>query len=309
MSRVAIVVVTYNSASVIGPCLDALQDGTVQNLDAEIVVVDNASDDETRDRVAARGIRLIANMTNGGFAAAVNQGVRATTAPLVLLLNPDAVLVRGLDVLEAEFLNPETGAAGGLLTDAAGCPQAGFMVRSLPGPTALVFEVLGINSLFPSNKVNWHYRCLGYSPVTPAFVEQPAGAFLMFRRTVWERLGGFDERFFPVWFEDVDFCVRIKEAGFRIRYNPVAVAKHTGAHSVGTLPLAIRERYWYGSLLKYAAKHYPPIAFGSVCGAVALGAVLRAVRVYPRYGFKAVAVYGAVCRLALGHLWRGRGAV
>ena len=131
----------------------------------------------------------------------------------------------------------------------------------------------------------------------------------MFRRIIWERLAGFDERFFPVWFEDVDFCARVKQTGFQVRYNPVAVAKHTGAHSVGTLPLEIREGYWYGSLLKYAAKHYPPIAFGSVCAAVAFGAVLRAVRVYPRYGFNAVVVYGAVCRLALGHLWRGRGVV
>jgi len=308
MSRVAIVVVTYNSASVIGACLDALRNAALQSLDAEIVVVDNSSQDNSRDEVVRRGIRLIANKTNVGFAAAVNQGVRATTAPLVLLLNPDAVLVGGLDALEAEFLNPETGAAGGLLTDSGGAPQAGFMVRNLPHPAALILEVLGINSLFPRNPVNWHYRCLGISPVTAAFVEQPAGAFLMFPRDVWEQLGGFDERFFPLWFEDVDFCARIKQAGFRLRYNPVAVAKHTGAHSIGNLPLEIRERYWYGNLLKYAAKHYPPIAFGSVCLAVAFGAVLRAVRVYPRYGFNAVVVYGAVCRLALGQLWR-RGRV
>ena len=109
-------------------------------------------------------IRLIANPANVGFAAAVNQGVRATTAPLVLLLNPDAVLVRGLDALEADLLDPETGAVGGLLIDSAGVPQAGFMARNLPTSTALIFEVLGINSFFPRNPVNWHYRCLGLRP-------------------------------------------------------------------------------------------------------------------------------------------------
>ena len=132
MSRVAIVIVTFNSASQIGPCLDS-----VQNLDAEIVVVDNASEDCTRDEITARQIPPIANTANVGFATAVNQGVRATTAPLVLLLNPDAVLVGGLDALEAEFLDPQTGAAGGLLTDAAGSPQAGFMARNLPKPVTL----------------------------------------------------------------------------------------------------------------------------------------------------------------------------
>jgi GT2 family glycosyltransferase len=301
MSRVAIVIVTYNSASEIGACLDALK-----NCEAEIVVVDNASQDATGNEVSRRGVRLIANRKNLGFAAGVNLGVRATTAPLVLLLNPDAVLVRGLEALEAEFLDPRVGAAGGMLTSPGGKPQAGFMARNLPTPTALSFEVLGMNAIFPRNPVNWHYRCLGLSPVTPSLVEQPAGAFLMFPRNVWERLGGFDERFFPVWFEDVDFCLKIKQIGLLIRYNPAAVAQHAGAHSVSSLPLEVRERYWYGSLLKYAEIHYRPAAFVSVCGSVCVGAVFRAVREFPRNGFKAVEVYGAVCRLALGHLLHGR---
>jgi hypothetical protein len=143
-------------------------------------------------------------------------------------------------------------------------------------------------------------------PVTPGRVEQPAGAFLMFPRNVWERLGGFDERFRPVWFEDVDFCARVKQAGFFARYNPAAVAVHAGAHSVGTLPLEIREQYWYGSLLEYAAKHYPTAAFRLVCCSVTLGAVGRGVRGCARLGFKAVAIYGAVCRLAVGRLFAAR---
>jgi GT2 family glycosyltransferase len=305
MARVAVVIVTWNSASEIGPCLDALR-----SLDGvEIVVVDNASQDSTRAEVAARKAGLIANDSNRGFAAAVNQGVRATTAPLVLLLNPDAILQCGLAALEAEFNDPKTGAAGGLLTDAQGVPQTGFMARNLPTPAALIFEVLGINSLWPRNFVNWHYRCLGLDPVTPGLVEQPAGAFLMFPRQVWERLGGFDERFRPVWFEDVDFCARLKRSGLFVRYNPLAVAIHAGAHSVGTLPLEIRERYWYVSLLEYAAKHYPTAAFRLVCCAVTLGALCRGVRGYTRHGTKAVVIYGAVCRLALGRLFAARSPV
>jgi GT2 family glycosyltransferase len=302
MYRVAIVIVTHNSASAIGDCLDALK--PLEGV--EILVVDNASQDGTTAEVSARGIRLIANQSNAGFAGAVNQGVKATIAPLVLLLNPDAILMHGIEALEAEFHDPNAGAAGGMLLGPTGSPQAGFMVRNLPTPTALIFEILAINRLWPRNRANWHYRCLGLDPVNPAFVEQPAGALLMFPRRVWEQLNGFDESFWPVWFEDVDFCARIKQARLTVRYNPLTAAKHTGAHSVRSLPLEIRERYWYGSLLKYAAKHYPPLTYRLVCGAVALGAAVRAVGGWPRNGLKAVIVYGAVCRLALGHMVRGR---
>src|ERR1041385_8846717 len=106
MSRVAIVVVTYNSALQIGSCLDSLQ--SVE--DVEIVVVDNASSDSTLKEVERRRVRFIANPTNAGFAAAMNQGVRATAAPLILLLNPDACLQRGLASL-AEDLDDQIGRA------------------------------------------------------------------------------------------------------------------------------------------------------------------------------------------------------
>jgi GT2 family glycosyltransferase len=314
MPRVAIVIVTYNSASEIGGCLDALlrmdplegMDASAGMLGIETLVVDNASADTTRELVTGRGVRLIANPLNAGFAAAVNQGVRATSAPLVLLLNPDAHLERGLHHLTALFDDPATAAAGGMLTGPDGRPQTGFMARNLPTPLALIFESLGINALWPGNPVNWHYRCLGMDPVTPQLVEQPAGAFLMFSRKIWHRVGGFDERFWPLWFEDVDFCTRLRRTGLNVYYNPNAVARHTGGHSISTLLVEIRERYWYGSLLEYASKYYRPIAYRAVCLAVLSGAAFRAIRGFPRDGLKAFAVYGAVCRLAAGRFFRLR---
>lgn len=300
MPRVAIVIVTHNSASEIGGCLDALRGLS----EVEVLVVDNASADTTVDEIVLRGTRLIANSKNAGFAAAVNQGVRATNAPLVLLLNPDAHLVSGLDALAARLENPETGAVGGMLIGDDGNPQRGFMARNLPTPTTLVFEVLGINRLWPRNPLNWHYRCLGLSPMTAAQVDQPAGAFLMFSRAAWETVGGFDERFWPLWFEDVDFCARLKCVGFRAYYDPKGIAKHSGSHSIRALPLENRERYWYGSLLGYAEKHYRSSALRGVCGAVVIGALIRAVTAYPRIGLKAFAVYGGVIGLALGRVFR-----
>ena len=304
MPRVAIVIVTHNSGAEIGGCLDALQGLT----EVEVLVVDNASADSTRNEVALRGTRLIANSTNAGFAAAVNQGVRSTTAPLVLLLNPDAHLVHGLDALATRLETPGTGAVGGMLIGDDGKPQNGFMARNLPTPATLIFEVLGMNRLWPRNPLNWHYRCLAISPMTTAQVDQPAGAFLMFSRTAWETVGGFDERFWPIWFEDVDFCARLKSAGFRTYYDPQGVAKHSGSHSVRTLSLENRERYWYGSLLGYAEKHYRSSAFRGTCGAVAVGALFRAVAAFPRVGLKAFAVYGGVIGLAFGRFFRSGGS-
>jgi GT2 family glycosyltransferase len=274
MNDTAIVIVTHNSASQIGACLDAaLATG------ADIVVVDNHSRDQTCGVVRRLQIRLIANAENLGFAAAVNQGFRATRAPFVLLLNPDAVLLSAIEPLRRQCALPGVGAAGGQLTGPDGRPQAGFVVRRLPTPPALCLEVLGINRLWPRNPVNWRFRCfdLDLKKQNPVVVEQPAGAFLMVRRDAWERLGGFDERFHPLWFEDVDFCYRMKAAGLKVFYVPEAVAKHEGAHSIRTLGVEERQIYWYGSLLEYAAKHYAPFARKSVCASVMVGSALRSV--------------------------------
>jgi len=294
MPRVAIVIVTHNSAAEIGGCLDALR-----HEDAEIVVVDNASKDETGSEISKRAVRLIANPSNAGFAAAVNQGVRATTAPFVLLLNPDAHLLEGLEEMTTFAEESAAAAVGGKLIDKTGQPQAGFMARSLPTPGALIFEVLGVNRMWPRNPVNWNYRCMGLDVDAVTRVEQPAGAFLMFTRRAWEAVGGFDESFWPIWFEDVDFCARLNASGFCTYYYPKAVAVHAGAHSIDELAFEQRERYWYGSLLEYAAGHFSWLAFQTICATVALGAVLRAAKGFPHLKFKAFAVYGGIVGLAL----------
>ncbi|MGD0363340.1 MAG: glycosyltransferase family 2 protein [Bryobacteraceae bacterium] len=270
MREAGIVVVTHESEAEIGDCLDrALRTG------AEIVVVDNASTDHTCREVAARGVRIIANPENRGFAAAVNQGIRALDTPFVLLLNPDARLETDIEALIACCRQPGVAGAGGKLVDCFGIPQAGFAVRSLPSPTALICEVLLLNRMWARNPVNWHYRCLGFDFSTARDVEQPAGAFLMIRREVWRELDGFDERFYPLWFEDVDFCWRSRQAGYRMRYTPDAVAKHTGGHSLAKISLENRQLYWYRSLLGFAAKHYCSSTARIVCAAVFLGSIPR----------------------------------
>ena len=295
MAEIGIVIVAYNSAAEIGVCLDAaLRSG------ADIVVVDNASSDGTLAEVARRNVRSIANATNRGFAAAVNQGFAALAGcSYVLLLNPDAELMTTLDPLRDACAQPGIAAGGGCLLDAAGRPQIGFMVRRFPTPAALVCEALLINRLWPGNPINRRYRELDFDPAVAREVEQPAGALLMVRHSVWRDTGGFAEEFFPLWFEDVDFCRRVANRGDRLIYVPEVVAKHTGAHSISHLTVEMRRFYWYGSLLRYSARHFGPTAFRVVCLAVVTGSLPRMIAesVFQR-SLRPVGVYAKVVRFA-----------
>ena len=276
---VAAVIVTYNSADVINSCLEAL---SKMSPETTTVLVDNASSDNTVDLARARGgVRLIANAENRGFAAATNQGEKEAGPPhageseFILLLNPDVELLTAVDQLSESARRH--GLAAGRLVDHAGRTQAGFTLRRFPTPAALVCELFGINRLWPSNPVNRQYRYLDRDLDQPALVEQPAGAFLMVRRDVWKELSGFDEQFYPVWFEDVDFCRRAVDAGYHIAYVPSVIGRHEGGHSVGSIPEGRRATYWCVSLLRYGAKHFQPGAFRWICAAVALSSVPRMV--------------------------------
>jgi len=298
MNRIAAVVITHNSEREIGPCLDALPRGL------QVVVVDNASQDGTLAEIVGRSdVHLIANPWNRGFAAAANQGIAAVDSPCVLLLNPDVELIEGLDSLAAECAQPKVAAAGAKLVGRDGRPQKGFMFRRFPTPPALAFEVLGLNRLWPGNPVNRRYRCLDADPDLAADVEQPAGACLMIRRTVWRELGGFDEAFRPVWFEDVDFLKRAAAAGYRVRFVPSATAKHAGGHSVAQVPSGLRQLYWYGNLLMYAARHFSRTGRSVVCLALILGSVIRAIsETVCSLSLRPVSTYAQVFRLAVVQL-------
>ncbi len=301
MRRTGVVVVTYNSAEVIERCLDSCSD-------LPVVVVDNASGDNTCALIRGKTrVTLIANTRNLGFATAVNQGVAALDTDLVLLLNPDTQLTSRIDELAQACSEPGTGIASGRLINEAGELQAGFTVRRFPTPLTLAWEVLGINRLVPWNPVNRRYRCLDLDLNRSGEAEQPAGAFLMFRREVWQRLGGFDTQFHPLWFEDVDFCKRAAELGLKIRYVAEVTARHQGGHSIAGLGWECREVYWYVSLLKYASKHFRPSGYRGVTAAVMLGSLLRtAVEMVRRRSFRPIRVYGKIGRLAGRSLISGR---
>jgi GT2 family glycosyltransferase len=169
------------------------------------------------------------------------------------------------------------GLAAGQLTWADGTPQSGFTIRRFPTPVTLVLETLGVNRIWRNNPWNRRYRYLDRDLDQDGPVEQPAGAFLMTRRDVWEQLGGLDEDFHPIWFEDVDFCRRAALAGVPIQYLASVKATHLGGQSVKKLDASMRELYWYVSLIKYAAKHFPVGPVRWVCGAVMISTVPRVI--------------------------------
>jgi N-acetylglucosaminyl-diphospho-decaprenol L-rhamnosyltransferase len=267
--------VTHNSAEAIGPCLEAFAPE-----DCEIVVVDNASQDATVQRVeefvAWRELRLLAHQSNLGFAAAANLGARETSGDILLLLNPDAIAEPGaVNALLQCMESSGAAAAGGALLQNDGQPARGFAFRRLPTLATLLCETLLVNQLWPRNPVNRRYRCLDADYSQPQQVEQPAGACLAVTRAAWNELGGFDEQFFPVWFEDVDLCKRLLERGRRIVYCPTARFRHSGAHSVSKLSFRDRQVFWYANMLRYARKHFTPGQVRILRAGIVAGMVLR----------------------------------
>jgi N-acetylglucosaminyl-diphospho-decaprenol L-rhamnosyltransferase len=258
MPRCTAIIVTYNSADHIEACLMALASQS-----CDIVVVDNASHDDTVARVQALAARiplqLIKVSRNIGFAGGVNHGARAASGEVLLILNPDAVAEpMAVESLMECLTRSGAAAAGGALLDSDGQPARGFAFRRLPTLSNLMFEALLINQLWSGNPVNRRYRCLDADHSQEQEIDQPAGACMAVTRTAWEEAQGMDTQFFPVWFEDVDFCARLRASGAKIMYCPAARFRHVGAHSVGQLEFGDKQMFWYANMLRYARKHFAP---------------------------------------------------
>ncbi len=312
---VSAIIVTFHSDQVIDACLDALSTMAPEVIP---IVLDNGSamdhpGDTTVAHLRAKAlqkpkIQWVENTENRGFAGAVNQGVRLATAGVTatpagddpdyfLILNPDANLTSPIQPLVDAAR--EHGIAAGRLTDAQGHTQAGFTIRRLPSAITLCFEMFGLNRLWKSNPVNRRYRYLDRDLNQPGPVEQPAGAFLLVRSDVWQALGGFDEGFYPLWFEDVDFCRRAQAAGYRIEYLPSVTANHAGGHSLVRLSFGRRAVYWCASLLRYAAKSFKPAACRWLCVVVIVSSIPRMlVGMLGERNLKPVSAYLEIVRFA-----------
>lgn len=254
MTRLSVVIVTYNSIDHIGACLDALARHPPR-VDHEVVVVDNASPDGTAAAVRRRwpAIRVIDAGGNVGFARGSNIGIRQTDGTLVLLLNPDAAVRRGaVDALVAVLeATPDAAASGPRLVDERGRPELSF--GRMIGPLAELRQkalVRGSQRGLPF--VRGYVDRLTRRPQE---VDWVSGACLLVRRADAEAVGLLDERYF-MYAEDVDFCAAIRARGRKVLFTPAAEVVHVRGRSAASIP-AVTEAAYRRSQLAFYAKHHP----------------------------------------------------
>jgi GT2 family glycosyltransferase len=269
----------------------------------ELIVVDNASADGSADMVARDfpAVRLIRHDTNAGFAGGVNLARRHACGERLLLLNPDvdATLPAIDELIAALNRDGRIAAVGGRLVDEDGTPQRGFNVRRFPTLATFAVDLLLIDHLWPDNPVSRRYLARDLPPDLALDVDQPAAACLMLRASVFDEVGGMDERFHPAWFEDVDLCKRIKGAGYRVRYEPRATFIHRGGVAKETLGLGAFSLAWYRNMTRYARKHHGAIGWLIVKALIVTGMLLRIAASALRGDRAATRAFAAVLRDAL----------
>ena len=245
-----IVIVSYNVSDRLRDCLRSLSG-------QRVIVVDNASSDGSAAMVHTEfpTVELVANTDNRGFAAACNQGIAASTEDFILILNPDTVatpvaLQILLDVMRTES---RAGACGPRLLNPDGSLQPSC--RRFPILPRLLLDELGFGNLFPHSKFFGGYRMTWWAHDQLLEVDQLMGAALLLRRAALEQVGTFDERFF-MYFEEVDLCLRLRDAGWKVLFVPGAEVMHHGGQSARQ---GLREAtlYRYRSLGAFYRKHYP----------------------------------------------------
>ena len=271
--ELSIGIVSWNTRDLLDACLRSIATAP-DAVTREVIVVDNASADDTAEMVRDRhpDVTLIANADNRGYAAGNNQAIAAASGELILLLNPDIVVhPGGLETLVGVLRErPEAGAVAPRLILPDGSVQASC--RSFPTPDVVLYEALGLSRFFPRSRRFGKYRMTwwGYDDERP--VDQPMASAFMVRRAVLDQVGGMDEDF-PIFFNDVDLCKRIREAGWEIRFTPRASMDHVGGASTSQ----VRRRMIvesHRSFVRFYRKHYRgTLPWWQYVGALALLAV------------------------------------
>ncbi len=278
-----IVIVNWNSGEQLRDCVESVR-AHGRELVGSCIVVDNGSTDGSTDFLfGAADVDLILTGKNLGFGVACNLGASRGGSPLVLFLNPDASLKKDSLAYSVTFLqalaNRQVGIVGVSLVGEDGKVQR--TCARAPTPLNLIAKSLGFAALFP--KAN--FQMMEWDHAETRVVDQVIGAFFCVRRALFEKLGGFDERFF-VYFEEVDFSRRAAANGFTSIYLADARAFHKGG---GVTEQVKAKRLFYSlrSRIQYAFKHFSPVAAMLVAVvALAIEPVLRLMILVVRWRLK-----------------------
>ncbi|MEW6553620.1 MAG: glycosyltransferase family 2 protein [Actinomycetota bacterium] len=280
--RAALVIVNYNTAPDLRRCL---QSAAERLAGVEVLVVDNGSTDGSREMVrdGFPHVRLVENPGNPGYASACNRGIAATSQPYVFILNSDVeFLSGGLDeVLDRMESDPAIGALGPMVLNSDGSVQ--MSCRRFPSMFAsMVHGFLG--DIWPGNPLTMKYQMKNMCRDGPCEVDWISGAAMLLRREAAERVGGFDETYF-MYVEDVDICWRLREAGYRVVYDPaMRLLHHIGRTSSQQ---SVRMLYQHHrSMFIYCRKRYRggrgmallPLVLAGLAARFTLALLLRAIR-------------------------------
>jgi GT2 family glycosyltransferase len=249
--NIGFVIVTFECRDFVIPCLESIE-AQLGCVDASVVVVDNASRDGTLEAVAAHfpRARRIAKQRNVGFAAAVNAGLRALPdADVICLLNPDTLVLNAGLLVAADYLraHDDVGVAGARIENPDGSLQASC--RAFPGHLTALFNRHSLTTkLLPGNRFSRAYLMTDWPHDQVREVDWVSGACMLIHRRAINAVGTLDSTYF-FSIEDVDYCRRLKDAGFKTVYFPMARVQHliggSSRHAVYRAMAAHHRGMWH----------------------------------------------------------------
>jgi len=256
MNDISIIIVTWNSKDEINQCVESVI-RSLGNLSAELIIIDNNSSDgtiETLGNLSFPDLQIYKNESNPGYTMAVNQGILSSGGKYVLLLNPDTLLHKGSIKKMYEFLEAQVsyGACAPLMKNPDGSIQ--YSVRNFPTYWRMFWEFSLLAYIFPKTKIfgGWKAKYLDYS--VEQDIQQPMAAAFMIRRSLLNSIGNMDERF-RMFFNDVDLCKKVYNAGYKIRLLPTAVVTHAHGTSIKKDRLKMIST-WNNDCILYFSKHH-----------------------------------------------------
>ena len=233
---VSIVIVSFNTRDVTRQCLEHVQKHAA-GVRQEVFVVDNASTDGSADMVAAEfpGAHLIRSDENRGFAGGNNPAMKIARGRYILLLNSDAFLAESALKKTIRYLDdhPNIGVLGCKLTNPDGTMQPS--ARMLPGPWNKILHITGLAARFPGSKFFGRVDYTWWDHSEPRTVGWVVGAYFLIRRETMENIGLLDERYF-LYFEEIDYCLTARRAGWEVVFYPHAKIVHIGGQSTVKVP-------------------------------------------------------------------------
>lgn len=254
MITLSIIIVSYNTKELLINCLHSIFRKSF-NIDFEVIVVDNASFDDSAKEVKKNfpEIKLITNRRNVGFSKANNQAFKICKGEYILLLNPDTVVLSNVLKTMVNFMskNPKCGVLGCKILN----PDLTLQRSCFKFPTLLTrfLRMTYLEKLFPRNRFLAMRRLGDWNYNEVREVDFVSGACLMTRKEILENTGFLDENLF--WTEDADLCYRIKKKGWNVCFTPNARVIHYGGQSsASNIYVKLLNQYW--SQIKFYKKHY-----------------------------------------------------